>query len=378
MKTLIPAALAALLVVSRAPASPGTGDGSDGLGKGQAFAWSDGVIQYSNIINCVSIIQGAPYVERGAGAYVGFLADASASQPAPNTVYYLHVAVMAIGNACSGQRAWVDISLPQNTSLAISTTNKLYYLYDNVALSSAESPQTLSLSPYNAAAYSLPSVDGTNANTWPLPIGKLLEFQIPVISSVPLTAATFQAHVRILDGNDSPWLRPQVGVFVFSSTPSIFYSQPSTTQISTTSGHSEVTLYTAGWGGTGYFDLGLTSSYGLIRDPVTIAAGGTSYIVWDDWGPPALQPATTYHWRFSFVTSAGQTYYGADQTFTTSGTTAVAPQALTRGATTGAVVTGRAVDLRGRAIEVGAPDSRAMTGVVVERGSGTVGVRVRQ
>jgi predicted outer membrane repeat protein len=39
--------------------------------------------------------------------------------------------------------------------------------------------------------------------------------------------------------------------------------------------------------------------------------------VWDDWGPPPLQPDTLYHWRFTFTTASSQTYYGADQTFRT-------------------------------------------------------------
>ena len=44
--------------------------------------WYDGSIQYSTITNCVSIIQGSPYQEYGAGTYVGFLADPDNASPA--------------------------------------------------------------------------------------------------------------------------------------------------------------------------------------------------------------------------------------------------------------------------------------------------------
>ena len=53
------------------------------------------------------------------GTYVGFLADPEAGQPSPNTVYYVHVVIAGMGNACSGQRAYIDLSLPANTTLAI-------------------------------------------------------------------------------------------------------------------------------------------------------------------------------------------------------------------------------------------------------------------
>src|SRR5260370_24339951 len=85
-----------------------------------AAAWYDGLIQYSSITNCVSIIQGSPYTEYGAGTFVGFLADPNNSQPAPNAIYYVHVVVAGMGNACSGMRAYFDLALPANTPLAIS------------------------------------------------------------------------------------------------------------------------------------------------------------------------------------------------------------------------------------------------------------------
>jgi hypothetical protein len=282
-----------------------------------ANAWYDGLIQYSSITNCVSIIQGLPYQENGAGSYVGFLADPNAGKPAPNTIYYVHVVVAGLGNACSGMRAWVEVALPANTAPAIDQTNRVSCLYDNVQIPAAECPQSLPASAYNPGSYAIPSVDAAHAHTWPIPQGHILEIQIPVRSSTALTNSTLQGNVWMFDGNSSPWLRPQQGVYVFSSSPTILYPSPSTITITTTSGHSQAYLYAFGSTGTGFFDLGATPGYGLIHEAVPIATSGNAWLVWDDWGPPALQPDTLYHWRFTFTTTGGQSYVGADQTFRT-------------------------------------------------------------
>jgi hypothetical protein len=280
--------------------------------------WYDGLIQYSSITNCISIIQGLPYQEYGAGTYVGFLANPDAGQPAPNTTYYVHVYIAGLGNSCSGMRAYLDIALPASTSLAIDASNHVYCFFDGVQISPAsDCPQSLPSSSYNPGAYAIPSTDGAHANTWPVPQGHTLEFQIPVKSSVPLTNSQLQANVWMLDGNSSPWLHPQQGVYVFSSQPTIIYPSPSTTTVTATSAHSQAYLYTFGTTGTGYFDLGTTTSYGLIHDTVAISTVGTAWLVWDDWGPPALTPDTLYHWRFTFNPSSGSPVYGADQTFRT-------------------------------------------------------------
>ncbi len=282
-----------------------------------AFSWYDGLIQYSSITNCVSIIQGLPYQEYGAGTYVGFAADPDAAQPAPNQSYYVHVIVAGMGNACSGQRAYIDLQLPANSTLAINATDKVRCYYDGGALPANECPQSLPASSYNPGAYWIPSSDTAHVNLWPIPQGHILEIQVPIKSSTALTNSPLQANVWMFDGNSSPWLRPQQGVYVFSSSPTIIYPSPSTLTVTTTSGHSQAYLYAFGATGTGYFDLGTTTSYGLVHEAVAISAVGNAWLVWDDWGPPALTPDTLYHWRFTFTPSSGSPIFGADQTFRT-------------------------------------------------------------
>ncbi len=181
-----------------------------------------------------------------------------------------------------------------------------------------ECPQSLPASPYNAGAYALYSNDSAHANLWPIPQGHNWEFQIPVRSSTTLANSALQANVWVLDGNSSPWLRPQQGVYVFSSTPTIIYPSPSTTLIGTTTAHSEAYLYTYGKTGTYTFQLGTTTSYGYITESGDILTVGSAWIAYDDWGPsPALVPDTLYHWRLIFQPTVGSLVVGADQTFRT-------------------------------------------------------------
>jgi hypothetical protein len=280
--------------------------------------WYDGGIQYSSVTNCFSIIQSNPYQEPGAGTFVGFVANPKATQPAPNQTYYIHVYIAGLGNPCSGTRFYVDVALPSSTTLAITGTTPVYCLANGVAVSAAECPQSLPPSSLNPGAFAIYSNDNAHANLWPLPQGNNWEFQIPVRSSTTLSGATLQANVRVLDGNSSPWLRPQQGVYVFSNTPTIIYRSPSTINIETTTARSEAYLYTnnASLTGTIYFDIGPTASYGF-TDSGPLNGGDTAYLAWAQWGPPPLLPDTLYHWRFRFTTTAGATYVGGDQTFRT-------------------------------------------------------------
>ena len=140
-----------------------------------AAQWYDGSIQYSTITNCFSIIQGLPYQEYGMGTYVGFYANPEAGQPSPNTVYYVHVVIAGMGNSCSGQRAYIDLALPSNTSLAIDGTNKVRCYYD-VALPPMNARRSPA-STYNPGAYWIPSADNAHANLWPIPQGHILKFK---------------------------------------------------------------------------------------------------------------------------------------------------------------------------------------------------------
>jgi hypothetical protein len=184
-----------------------------GMARSAEWDWYDGAIKYSTIINCWSIINGSPYTETGAAAWVGYNANPTDGLPVPNYVYYVHVIIYGMGNSCSGIKSLVEIGLPANTSLAISTGNPVYCFFNGVS-SPGDCPQTLPASVYNPGFYTVPSPDDNQL--WPLPQGYNWEFQIPVTSTTTLTNSTFQGAIWMLDGNESPWLYPKVGVYVFT------------------------------------------------------------------------------------------------------------------------------------------------------------------
>jgi hypothetical protein len=215
----IPAAAQGLIptptVISSDPPPPSAGDPAVWFSGG---VWYNGVIQYSLITNCTSIILGSPYTEYGAGTSVGYYGESTIGMPGQNMVYYIHVIVTGLGNACAGQYAYIDIGLPANTLLAISATNPVNCLVDGVALTLPEDcPQILPPSSNNNGMYTIPS---TNADwTWPIAQGHNWEFQIPVVSTTTFSNGTLQAKVWMIDGNSNPWLNPTQGVHVFAALP---------------------------------------------------------------------------------------------------------------------------------------------------------------
>ena len=294
--------------VQAAPSAP---TGPTGITTTAPAGYYDGQIQYSAITNCVSIIQGVPYLEYGAGAYVGFYANPQNGIPGTNSTYYVHVVVAGLGNSCSGQRAFIDLFLPTNTVPAVTPAAPIHCYYSGVALPLAECPQNLPGSPYNPGAYALWSTDSAHANTWPIPVGKILEIQIPVRSTATLSNSQMRADVWMLDGNSSPWLQPVQGVYVFGGTTSILYPTPSATLITATTVHNEAYLYTNS-AGTFYFDLGLSNGSYPDTSSVSIPGPG-SWTIYVDWS--SMVANTSYHWRGRYV--AGGTIYGIDQSFKT-------------------------------------------------------------
>jgi hypothetical protein len=211
MKTRAIIAAAALLALAFAPAAQASP------------SWQDGLFQQSSITNCVSIIQGTPYQEIGSEAYTGQYADPNAL-PGVGDTFYTHVVVVALGNACSGQRAHIEITPPSGVSLAITAGTPVfcYALNFNVSPATA-SPDTADCpqSPQGTVYGYGSSFDAVNpSQTWPLPQGEGWELQIPVTSNRVLNggfgacADCMGYAVKMFDGNSSPVLQPHQGLFV--------------------------------------------------------------------------------------------------------------------------------------------------------------------
>ncbi|MCU1395506.1 MAG: hypothetical protein JWM34_3934 [Ilumatobacteraceae bacterium] len=308
-----------------------------------AAQWNDGVTKYSTVVNCPSQIQNAPYTESGAAAYVGFIGNTSTGEPYPGEVYYVHVVVYGLGNPCSGQRAQVEFTPPSNTTPAISAANKVYCFADGHS-DPAECPQTLGAGSFGGA-YWIPAPTAQPGRSWPLPQGHSWEFQIPVVSSTSFTNGTMHGYVTLADGNASPTLQPTSFVGVYAKTPEVVSPSVTTftvanwpaTQTSTTV-KTVGTVNPYGVGGSTWFDL-LTGPGGSVTyadGPAPVAAGSTGpWSTTENWVLPGhpLVASHAYYFRVRYVTSAGTTITGPQQSFTTppssGGTTTTAPSTTT-------------------------------------------------
>jgi uncharacterized repeat protein (TIGR01451 family) len=86
------------------------------------------------------------------------------------------------------------------------------------------------------------------------------------------------------------------------------------------------TVNPAGQVTTAYVEIGTTAGYGTRSPGASLPAEVASYGLTSTWS--SLLPGTTYHYRF-LATNADGTTYGADQVFTTAGTSPGADLALT-------------------------------------------------
>lgn len=312
---------------------------------GNPGGFYDGVIAYSSITNCASIIQGSPYTELGAGAYTGGFADPDEvpAVPAVNQTFYLHVVVYGLGNACSGQRFIPAVDLPAGVSFDHGQPI-LCFTQNGPATGAGDCPQwgNLVASAYGGDRMYL-STDGAHAQTWPLPQGWHWEFRFPVRSTSALSGANLRAMVKMFDGNSSPILQTSAPLYVFgaASPPSVLYDSPSTVAAPvgpdnatpTTYGlYSSANIFTGGRGGTSYLDFGTSPSGYAYHASNALTAGFNSWTVWTDWnevGFPALQRGATYYWRARFVPSGGTAVVGSQQRFTVPTSTSCAGRTVT-------------------------------------------------
>ena len=297
-----------------------------------AGGYYDGLIDYSTITNCVSIIQGAPYVEKGAGAYAGVYHDPDAGVPAVGQTVYMHVVIHGLGNACSGQYFVPSVGWDV-AGLQFDQTQPIYCYNSDGQVSGADCPQwgdsriQFGAGPGGSMRYF--ANNPTKGNMWPLSVGKAWEFQFPIKPTTAKTNATIHTFFEMADGNDNVTLTPKASLYTFGpgTPPSVMYDLPSTTPGAvgpdgTTPMRfglvSRAHLNVQGQGGALRMQIGTKS--GTYPDTVALSlgAGYTSVDLWTDWdepGVPDLVPGKRYFWRAGFVPSGGSAVWGKEQSF---------------------------------------------------------------
>ena len=198
-----------------------------------APGWRDGVIDYSYSINCPSMIFGSPYLEATAGSYAGVYLDPN-DIPDAGEVFYVRMTVAGLGNPCAGPYAHMELWLPQDVHLAISSDYPVFCY--------AQSPRSNSFVRENAcrqtpgAGLHGATFGAPDGSPWPLPQGAFWQVQVPVYSTKPLKGIAgnrlagcgdcFVAPIQILDGGSSPFQLPRQYLNVAEAVPGAGFPDP--------------------------------------------------------------------------------------------------------------------------------------------------------
>ncbi len=299
-----------------------------------AASWQTGTTQESTITDCITS-SSSP----GSAATAYVYEDYSNPPPAGQT-YYLAVTVFGIGDACSGQAADIDLTLPQDTSLNISSATPVTCfplvssgntVVDGPSDTSGACPQdptSLGGGKYSFDMAANAGFDKTSFYPfWGIPRGAGVELHIPVVSSAAFTG-TAAAQVTMLDGNSNPTLTPSVSVIVgaagTSPTPGTAFAvnSPVASGITNTSATlaAQFVLDYSFTPGQATFAWGTSASSTPQSLGFTLDFVAVPYAIEYAAAVSGLQPGCTYHWNANLLSnSASSLATSGDQTFTTTG-----------------------------------------------------------
>ena len=210
-----------------------------------APGWRDGVIDYSYSINCPSMIFGSPYLEATAGSYAGVYIDPN-DLPDAGEVFYVRMTVAGLGNPCAGPYAHMELWLPQDVHLAISSDYPVFCYAQSPSSSTFVRESSCRQNP--GAGFKGYTFGAPNGDPWPLPQGGFWQVQVPVYSTKPLKGIAgtrlagcgdcFVAPIQILDGDSSPFQLPRQYLNVAEAQPGAGFPNPfvtfTATQVTTT------------------------------------------------------------------------------------------------------------------------------------------------
>lgn len=272
-----------------------------------------------------------------AKAQASYWIETAGATPKVGDVYYASGFVSNI-SPCSNIGVQPVMTPPPNTALAISAATPIRCFLTKFSVTPAITQEVFGADPNgNYICPSSPTA-GLGHGSWGLgwakvPSGWLFEVLVPVVSTAPLLGMASANDRFFVDSSvtgdaasmEVAWFGDKgaqsfvwTTVYANATAPSIVYPTPSSLQVTDTSARSLATLKSNFVTGSLFFDLGTTTSYGIVGGPYSVASAAST-----DWFQNWVQltPGTTYHWRARFVPATGAPVLGADQTFTTTGST---------------------------------------------------------
>lgn len=321
----------ALVAVRPAPASA-----ADPWWTSPSAKWFDGLISYSSVINCPSMIFGSPYYENGVGAFASYAADPDSGRPAVGDTTFIKYSMYGMGMPCAGgtyfaPTYYLPAGMAFDTSLPITCTLFRNGVNNVVQSPSPGCPGWSNMSPAGGNAYKYFNNESGNAGSlWGVVQGQHWTFQIPVKVTQPLSGTALQMHLTLADGNFNPNLLVEVPIYVFGAgqPPGVMYKQPSSFDVpgELYSIQSQFEAVVNRQGGSAGFQIstnpnftGTVGSHFWTFAPNPDWEGIRVTTGWDRSETagstlPDLQPGVTYYWRGVVSLTGKPTMYGAPQT----------------------------------------------------------------
>ncbi len=254
-------------------------------------------------------------VTNGLSTIAGYFGTIGANpSPRAGDIAYVLLEIRVLGRPCNFfDTVYTELVLPTGAEVAISNATPMQCFMDGANVSNSNE---FSCRVFNEATTFGGIVLGTNF-IFP---GQVFEIQVPVRFSTALNNASLRFFVQSVEvdsfrGAISP-LQPEKRITVPSApvTTSVTYPNPSTTSITTTSARLNAIVTNNFNAGNVFYDFGTTTAYGTTSAAIPITAANAASNVTLPFNN--LTPNTLFHWRARFVLG-GQTFTGADQTFTT-------------------------------------------------------------
>lgn len=282
------------------------------------WTWIDGGWGWHYEIDCVS------NMTTWHNTYTGYYGATDGSGPLVNDVYYMHIG-FSVGAACAGGIAsslWA--TLPPGTTVAPSAEHPVMCLWDSL---DGQGWKNISGSSYADCKLD-PQKDASGKyyfGTPTIPNFTIFEVWFPVKSTQKLIGSAgpggghkIQAEVMI--GTSSPMTSyPKGFVWVTDGTSnqpqiSVSYPDDAVTDLTCVSAKTTGHVHNQFTSGNAFIDIGRDGfGWEASAGPVAIGTAHAAHSVFVTWN---LASEQKYRWRVRYV-SGGQTYTGAEKTFTT-------------------------------------------------------------
>lgn len=303
--------------------------------------WYDGPINYSQVLNCYTVIQGSPLYENGIGAWTGYIADPDQGHPSVGEDGYLHVVVYGMGNPCPGGSYFKPtFYLPPGMQWDTSRPIACGYDTQGATAPSGSCPgwDHMAVSP-SQSTYSNNESNGM----WGVAQGHHWELQFPVTMNQALTNSPLQIHLDVADGSHNPRMLLEAPIYVFQTSSgggggtatgavSVMADQPSTIDsdwydqaAGIPAKYKVLSAFQAvvgGRGGVAGLQLGtdptMATKLGYAEIPIPASTYSSLSVItdWDEPTLPVLQAGVRYYWRgYVDPTGSEPATYGPVQSF---------------------------------------------------------------